>query len=110
MKWPLLLPTLLPKRLTSRSEQLVHGVGRLLAKHRKDVRVGVHRDADLRVPEHLHDDLIGNALGKQQRCAPVPQVMQPEPVQASPRRSSSQRRLTLRGSTGVPMDEANTSP
>jgi hypothetical protein len=33
------------------------------------VRVGVHRDADLSVPEHLHDDPIGNALGKQQRRA-----------------------------------------
>ena len=78
MKWPLLLPILLPKRLMSRSEQLVYGVGRFLPKHRQDVRVGVHRHADLRVPEHLHDDPIGNALRKQQRCAPVPQVMQPE--------------------------------
>jgi hypothetical protein len=32
MKWPLLLPTLLPKPRTSRSEQLIDGVGRLLAK------------------------------------------------------------------------------
>jgi hypothetical protein len=72
MKWPLLLPILLPKPLTSRFEQLVYGVGRLLAKHRQDMSVGVHRDADLRVPEHLHDDPIRDALGKQQRCAPVP--------------------------------------
>ena len=66
MKWPLLLPILLPKPLTSGSEQLVYGVGRLLAKHRQDMGVGVHRGADLRVPEHLHDDPIGNPLGKQQ--------------------------------------------
>jgi hypothetical protein len=56
LEWPFLLPTLLPKPLTSRSEQLVYGVGRLLAKHPQDVRVGVYRDADLRVPEYLHDD------------------------------------------------------
>jgi 8-oxo-dGTP diphosphatase len=35
------------------------------------------------MPEHLHNDPIRNALRKQQRRAPVPQVMQPEPVQAS---------------------------
>jgi hypothetical protein len=52
MKWPLLLP----KPLTSGSEELVDGIGRLLAKHRQDVRVGVHRDVDPRVAEHLHDD------------------------------------------------------
>ena len=75
MKWPLLLPILLPKPLTSSSEQLVDGVGRLLAKHRQDMRVGVHRDADLRVPEHLHDGPRGNALGKQERRAPMPQIM-----------------------------------
>jgi hypothetical protein len=30
------------------------------------------------------DDPIRNALGEQQRCTPVPQVMQPKPVQVSP--------------------------
>ena len=45
-------PLLLPKALTSDSEQLVDGVGRFLAKHWKDVRVGIHRGANLRVPEH----------------------------------------------------------
>ena len=37
MKWPLLLPILLPKPLTSRSEQLIDGVGRLLAKLWEDM-------------------------------------------------------------------------
>jgi len=37
MKWPLLLPTLLPKPVTSSPEQLIDGIGRLLAKHRQDV-------------------------------------------------------------------------
>jgi len=64
LEWPFLLPTLLPKPLASGSEQLVYGVGCLLAKHRQDVRVGVHRDANFRVPEYLHDDPIRNALGK----------------------------------------------
>ena len=49
-------PLLLPKALTSDSEQLVDGVGRFLAKHWQDVRVGIHRDVDPRVAEHLHDD------------------------------------------------------
>jgi hypothetical protein len=48
------------------------------------MRVGVHRDANFRVPEYLHGDPIRNALGEQQRCTPMPQVMQPKPVQASP--------------------------
>jgi hypothetical protein len=55
LEWPFLLLTLLAKPLTSGSEQLVYGTGRLLAKHRQDMSVGVHRDADLRVPKHLHD-------------------------------------------------------
>jgi hypothetical protein len=59
-----LLPDLLPKPLASGSEHLVYGVGCLLAKHRRDVRAGVHRDANFRVPEYLHDDPIRNALGK----------------------------------------------
>ena len=84
MKRRLLLPMLLPKSVTSYSEQLIDGVGRLLAQHRQDMRVGVHRDADLRVPEHLHDDPIRNALGKQSRCTPRPQVTQSKQVQASP--------------------------
>ena len=67
------------KPLTSRSEQLIDRVGRFLAKHRRDMDVGVHRDADLSVPEHLHDGPRGNGLGKQERGTPVPQVMQPEP-------------------------------
>jgi hypothetical protein len=34
--------------------------------------VGVHRDADLRVPEHLHDDPIGNtgAVGRSRAALP----------------------------------------
>jgi hypothetical protein len=36
MKWPFLLPILLPEPLMSRPEHLVDGVGRLLAKHRQD--------------------------------------------------------------------------
>ena len=60
MKWPLLLPALLPKPPMSRSEQLIHGVRRLLTQHRQDMRVGVHRDTDLRVPQHLHNDPIRN--------------------------------------------------
>jgi len=86
MKWPFLLPILLPKPLTSpltsHPEQLVDGVGRLLAKHRQDVGVGVHRDPDLRVTEHIHDGPRRDALGEQERGTTVPQVMQPEPVQA----------------------------
>ena len=50
----------------------------------QDMSVGVHLDGDLSVPEHLHDGPRGNALGKQERRAPVPQIMQPQPVQASP--------------------------
>ena len=45
MKWPFLLPTLLPKPLTSHPEQLVDGVGRLLAELREDARVGIHGHA-----------------------------------------------------------------
>src|SRR6266566_7280905 len=71
------------KPLTSGSEQLIDRAGRLLAQHRQDMRVGVHRDADLRVTEHLHDDPIWNAFRKQESRTAVPQVMQPEPVQTS---------------------------
>jgi hypothetical protein len=80
MKWPLLLP----KPLTSRPEQLIDGVGRLLAKHRQDVGVGVHCHPNLGVPEHIHDGPRGHTLGKKERGTSVPQVMQPQPVQASP--------------------------
>jgi len=38
MKWALLLPNLLPKPVISGSEQVIYGVGRLLAKLRQDVR------------------------------------------------------------------------
>ena len=44
------------KTLTSGGEQLIDGVSRLPAKRRKDMRVRIHRDADLRVPEYTHDD------------------------------------------------------
>ena len=75
MKWPFLLPILLPKPLMSRPEQLVDGVGRLLAKHRQDVSVGVHRHPDLCVPEHVHDGPGGYALGEQERGTSMPQVV-----------------------------------
>jgi hypothetical protein len=46
-----------------------------------DGGVAVHRDADLGVTEYLHDGPGEDALGKQERRAPMPQIMQPEPVQ-----------------------------
>jgi hypothetical protein len=64
MKWPLLLPNLLPKPFTSGPEQLIDGIGLLLAKHRQDMRVGIHRDPDLRLPEHVHDGPRGHTLAK----------------------------------------------
>ena len=52
---PLLLPELLPKRPSSCPEHLIDRVGRLLAKPRQHMRVGVHRHANPGVPEHFHD-------------------------------------------------------
>jgi hypothetical protein len=101
---PDLLPTLLPKPLASGSEQLVYGVGCLLAKHRRDVRAGVHRDANFRVPEYLHDDPIRNAPWVRSSLA-HPCRRSCSRSQSRPARchSSSRRRFTLLGSTGAPM-------
>ena len=72
MEWALLLPTLLPKPLISGAEQVIYGVGCLLAKLRQDVRVSVHRHANFRVTEHLHDGPRRDTLSEQKRGAPVP--------------------------------------
>jgi hypothetical protein len=42
-------------RSSGLSEQLINGVGSLLPKLGQNVRVGIHRDADLGVTKHLHD-------------------------------------------------------
>ena len=47
------------------------------------MRVGVHRHADLAVPEHFHDGAGRDTLSQEERRASVPQVVQTEPVQAS---------------------------
>jgi hypothetical protein len=84
MKWPLLLP----KSLTSRSEQLIHGVGR---------------------PGTSVMTRSGTPLASSNLAHPCRKSCSRSQFRPARRRSSSQRRFTLRGSTGVPMDEANTS-
>ena len=44
--------------------------------------VGVERQADLRVPERLHDGSRVNALCEQQRRRRVPQIVKPDGRQA----------------------------
>jgi hypothetical protein len=90
-------------------EQVVHRVIGLLPKLGQDVRVGVHRDTDLAVPEHLHDGPRGNTLSQEDRCAPVPQVVQPQQVQASLGPQLIPALVTFRGSIGVPTDDALSS-
>jgi hypothetical protein len=68
MKHPQLLPILLPRSDVSGPEQVVYGVGRLLAKLGQDVRVDVHRHADLGVTEILPDGPWWYAIGEQERC------------------------------------------
>ena len=43
-----------------------------------DVAVGVHRKADLRVPEQLHQDARVYLLLQQEARATVPQIMKPD--------------------------------
>jgi 2-polyprenyl-3-methyl-5-hydroxy-6-metoxy-1,4-benzoquinol methylase len=72
MDSPTLLPILPPRHSSSRTEQLVGRVGCLFAQLRQHVSVGVHRDADLGVPEHLHDCSGGDAPGEQESRTSVP--------------------------------------
>jgi hypothetical protein len=62
------------------------------------------------MPEHLHDRPCRDACGEQEGRASVPQVVKPQPVQPRLCAQNSHRRLTLRGSIGVPIEEARTSP
>jgi hypothetical protein len=55
-----------------------------------------------RVTEHFHDRPSRDSCGQHEGGATVPQVMQPEPVQVGSLAQFIQRRLMLRGSTGVP--------
>jgi hypothetical protein len=47
-------------------EKRVHAVRRVVHQRRQDVSVDVHRRADLRVSEDLHDDPRGDALEEEQ--------------------------------------------
>jgi hypothetical protein len=44
----------------------------------------VHRDRELRVPQHVHDHPWRHVLGQEKRRAGMPQVMKPDPPNASP--------------------------
>jgi hypothetical protein len=55
-----------------------------LSQSRYDVAVGVQRDGDARVPEHLRDYLGVPAFRQQQRGTGVPEVVEPYVGQPDP--------------------------
>ena len=64
---------------SSGPEQLIDGIGCLLAKRRQHVRVGVHRHADPECPSTSMIAREGNPCGEHECRAAVPQVVKPEP-------------------------------
>lgn len=66
----------------SGAEEVFHAVGRLALQAREHVAVGIERQRDLQVPEHLHDDTCWNPLCEQERRARVSEIAEalpPEP-------------------------------
>ena len=58
------------------AEHRLHLVGRLSLELGDDMGVGIHRQGDGRVTEHLHDDAGVHSVGKQEACSAVAQVVE----------------------------------
>ena len=58
------------------ANRVLDALRRFRLQARQDVRVGVKRQADLRVAERFHDDTRVNSLGQQKRGCRVSQVVQ----------------------------------
>jgi hypothetical protein len=53
----------------------VHPIGGLLRHLRRNVRVGVEDDADLRMSQDFHDDAGRHTVGEQHTGSSVPEIM-----------------------------------
>ena len=62
-------------------ENLIHLGGDLAAHRRNNVRVRVHRQADLAMPERFHDEPHVDALEEKKRRARVAQIVKAHPAQ-----------------------------
>ena len=71
-------PTLRDSERSSAAHDGVHFLGGHALQRRHDVRVGVERQTDLRVPEGLHNRPRVDALREQQRRGRVAWVMKPD--------------------------------
>jgi len=74
--------------LSGRRQDGVHLRGRVGLQGGHQVRVRVHREADLGVPERLHDRAAGNPLGQEQRRSGMPEIVKPDRRKHRPIRSA----------------------
>ena len=65
------------------SQGTIDSVGSCAKRGWHDMRVQVHRDAELRVSEDIHDDAGGNTLSQQEGRARVSKVVHPDATNAS---------------------------
>lgn len=78
-------------QLDAAFEETVHVAHSLAPILVGDMRVDVHRNGDLRMPEDLHHDPRRHASGKQERGASVSSVMQADAAQSRVLRDALER-------------------
>ena len=75
-------------------QQPVHVADRLTLSVLHDVRVHVHGDADLTVPEDLHHDAGRDSGRREESRRAVPSVMEPDDAKARSTDCPTRRKLT----------------
>ena len=91
-------------------QQEVHPARRFALEARHDVRVGVHRQADLGMVQDLHDDSRPDVPRQEQRRARVPQVVEPPATQTRSLEQSLEALRHVRAVGAVPIGVVKTSP
>jgi hypothetical protein len=74
------------------AKQRVHGRGRLLVEDWYEVTVGIQRQGDSRVAQHLGHHLGVRPPSQEERCGGVPEVMKPDSGQACPHEGALKHR------------------
>ena len=99
---------LVAKRSPSVEERGFEGVGGVALEQGRDVSVGVHGDADLGVAEHLHDNAGVDAEAVRMVAQECRRSCRRRCGRSASRRRRSHSRVTLRGSSAVPVVDVNT--
>jgi hypothetical protein len=81
----------------------------------QDLGVGVHPQSDQALPEHLHDRSRRRPRDEQERCAGVPKIVEPQPVEVRTAPPAPHHRVSCGSGRGcarrsLPKDRRPSSP